>query len=63
MLLWRLVLVKLCPLALLSEADFQQAWPLFGTFPVGEPCKGNFPQQVLGAIFNCTKLVGGWVII
>ena len=25
--------------------------------------RGHFPQRVLGAISNCTKLVGGWVII
>ena len=25
--------------------------------------RGKFPQRVLGAISNCTKLVGGWVII
>ena len=25
--------------------------------------RGKFPQRALGAISNCTKLVGGWVII
>ena len=25
--------------------------------------RGKFPQQVLGAISNCTKLVGGWMIV
>ena len=30
---------------------------------VKEVVRRKFPQRVLGAISNCTKLVGGWVVI